>query len=84
MPKVYPQKYDTMKQNKLISPNPTCRRIGCQTTVPSDGGYPGMPQSHCYRCGMKTCYAADWVKEDFALPIRPEINLWDAIKFLFA
>jgi hypothetical protein len=37
---------------KLVSRHPFCRRWGCIDHVPAGGGYPGLPQSHCYRCGM--------------------------------
>lgn len=62
----------------LKSPNPTCRRIGCQDYVPCYGGYPGMPQAHCYRCGMITSNAVAFC-EDFVEPIEPEIYLFDRI-----
>lgn len=38
--------------SKMVSKNPWCRVFGCQNFVPSGGGYPGLPQSHCYRCGL--------------------------------
>jgi len=66
----------------LVSLNPTCRRIGCQTYVPSGGGYPGMTQSHCYRCGMRTGHAADFCK-DFEEPIQPEVHLYDRVVAFF-
>lgn len=62
----------------LVSPNPTCRRTGCLDHVPSGGGYPGMSQAHCYRCGMVTSRANDTCA-DFAKPIAPEIALTDVI-----
>ena len=53
---------------RLVSPNPICRRWGCQEHVPPSGYYSGMPQSHCYRCGMRTGCAAQPCA-DFVEPI---------------
>lgn len=36
----------------------TCRREGCQASVPSGGYCPGKPQAHCYRCGKRTYNAS--------------------------
>lgn len=38
-------------RNRLIARN--CRKNGHQDYVPAGGGYPGMPQSHCYYCGKE-------------------------------
>ena len=62
-------------KRKLISPNAKCRAIGCRTSVPPYGGYPGMPQSHCPRCGMVTSIARPGVPE-FIEPLYPESDLW--------
>lgn len=65
---------------KLISPNLTCRKLGCQDTVPSYGGYPGLPQSHCCRCGMKTGYADPILDlPDFEKPTYPYTRLCDSM-----
>lgn len=54
-----------------ISWNQWLREMNCslfnhQFFVPSHGGYPGLPQSHCYRCGKKGPSAMkkskDWTK----------------------
>lgn len=60
-----------MNSTELVSPNAKCRALGCQTHVPWYGGYPGMSQSHCTRCGMRTHYAQEGV-EDFVEPHYPE------------
>lgn len=49
---------------ELRSPSMWCRLFGCQTFGP----YYGMPQSHCWNCGMKTRYA------------RRDLNLPDFVK----
>ena len=41
-----------------------CSVFGHQFHVPSSGAYPGLSQSHCYRCGAPhpVCYTGDdWV-----------------------
>jgi len=53
------------------SPNAKCRTIGCQTSVPSYGCYPGLPQAHCTRCGARTRDAA-WDCKEFIEPHYPE------------
>lgn len=45
---------------KLQSPYWWCRLFGCKKFGP----YYGMPQSHCWNCGMKTGYA----RQDMSLP----------------
>lgn len=60
-----------MKRPHLVSPNAKCRVLGCYAHVPPWGGYPGMLQSHCPRCGMITWWAADFC-EDFTTPNYPE------------
>ena len=62
----------------LTSPNPTCRRVGCQSCVPPQGHYAGLPQSHCPRCGMKTGHAVDRCP-DFVTPIYPEVHFRDRL-----
>lgn len=46
-------------QNTAVKPSWTqlgrevlCAIFGHQFHVPFGGGYPGMSQSHCYRCGI--------------------------------
>lgn len=39
--------------SKPVSPSWLCRLLGCILYGP----YYGMPQSHCWRCGMITGYA---------------------------
>lgn len=53
-----------VEKKVLISPKWWCRWFGCRTTGP----YYGMPQSHCWRCGMRTGYA------------NPALNLPDFVK----
>lgn len=58
-------------QNKAVKPSwrqlwreIRCCIVGHQFYVPRGGGYPGMPQSHCYRCGAPCSYGykgTDWV-----------------------
>lgn len=62
-----------------VSPNAMCRVLGCRLSVPPWGGYPGMPQSHCPRCGMRTSLARKDVPE-FMVPLYPE---WDGLFRLF-
>lgn len=51
------------RKPKLESPDFLCRVYGHQDYVPSGGGYPGMPQSHCYYCGKKNYNASEWCTE---------------------
>lgn len=78
-----------LMKTKLISPNAKCRILGCRTCVPYYGYYPGMPQSHCPRCGMINSGARDGC-EDFCEPLYPEsdtyfkiIEWFRARKFMF-
>lgn len=57
--------------SELVSPNETCRRYGCLLCIPSFGSYPGMPQSHCPRCGMRNWSAHDQCP-DFIEPLYPD------------
>ena len=60
-------------KTKIISPNAKCRIKGCHGYVPSYGGYPGMPQSRCTRCGMKNSGHAGYDKApDFDEALYPE------------
>lgn len=47
------QKENSELAAMIVSPSWWCRLFGCKTTGP----YYGMPQSHCWNCGMKTGYA---------------------------
>lgn len=51
-------------KTKLVSPSWWCRLFGCKTYGP----YYGMPQSHCWYCGMKTWHA------------NPALNLPDFVE----
>lgn len=50
---------------KLVSRHPFCRHWGCIPYVPGWSGseYAGLPQSHCYRCGMRQPGAASGVPD---------------------
>lgn len=55
---------------KLKSKNAICRVHGCLNHVPSYGWYRGLPQAHCYRCGMKTNMASSGCP-DYSEHVRP-------------
>lgn len=58
----------------LVSKNAKCRVLGCTSSIPWYGAFPGMPQSHCPRCGMITWQASDGCA-DFVQPLHPEPDL---------
>ena len=45
----------------------SCRKHGHQDHVPAHGGYPGMPQSHCYYCGKEN--SSSTANKPWDLPI---------------
>jgi len=71
-------------KSDIISPNAKCRVKGCQGHVPSYGGYPGMPQSRCTRCGVKLKSHSYYDKvSDFEDPSYPECDWFYRIIELF-
>jgi hypothetical protein len=77
-----------MPPRNLTSTNAKCRVLGCQTSVPHySNGFPGMPQSHCTRCGLITWNAASYCS-DYSEPLYPESDLlyrgieWADLKFI--
>jgi hypothetical protein len=59
-----------------VSPNAKCRVLGCRAHVPHYGCYPGLPQAHCTRCGMKTWNADPKESLNFVEPNYPENDLF--------
>ncbi len=49
-----------------------CRKLG---HVNYGVHYPGIPQSHCRRCGKKSHFAAEYVKDDLDI-LAPEYAGW--------
>jgi hypothetical protein len=44
-----------------------CKIAGHQFYVPASGSCPGLPQSHCYRCGAP--HPTEYEGEDWVMPI---------------
>lgn len=71
-----------MSANK--SPSIWCRMFGCKTCVPAGGEMAGLPQSHCYYCGMRTSFAAEYCQE-YSEPLQKAhvgfliARIWDRL-----